>query len=126
MQDSGKWRVESVPEYVSQLNEAQLATSTPHNLEPFDVPREPPCLREIASLKPLEVRLLPLKEGLFRSTLCTGRRAAGRLHHTNPMAGLPAPHSTSPFAEGTADKIGFILGPFWAVFILFLCVSAHC
>lgn len=55
MQDSNNWKVESVPEYVSVLSEAKLATSTPHNIEAPIVPLKPPCLQDDDSPKLLEV-----------------------------------------------------------------------
>ena len=55
IQDTKKWKIESVPEYVSDLNEAKLAASTPGVLRDLEVPTQPPCLKSYAALSSPQV-----------------------------------------------------------------------
>ena len=54
LRESG-WKVVNIPKYVNESNEAQIATSTPHDLGTPIVPTLPPCLKSTDELSPAEV-----------------------------------------------------------------------
>lgn len=59
MAAASKWRVDSVPTYISRQNEAQLASGNPHDLSPVTIPQRPPCLSPDRDLPAIEVLSQP-------------------------------------------------------------------
>ena len=57
MMSKGSWRLKSIPTYIDENNEAQLANGTPHDLGRIKIPKAPPCLAGQGDLADIEASL---------------------------------------------------------------------
>ena len=55
------WKVANIPRYVDESNEAQIATSHPHQMADPVVPVKPPCLQGSEGLNDTEVESKPIE-----------------------------------------------------------------